>query len=57
MRRLTHLANWSDHDSLAGTSADPLDTHLHPLAATLDIHDDPFDHLANDLFAISIAGG
>jgi len=36
-------------------SADPLDPHLHPLAAALDIHNDPFDNLANDLFAISIA--
>src|SRR5206468_11305520 len=53
---ITQFANRSKHDSLAVTSADPLDPHLHLLAAALHVHDDPFYNLANDLFAISIAG-
>ena len=55
--QLAQLANRSNHDALGVASAEPLDAHLDPLAAALHIHDDPFDNLANDLFAIGCGGG
>ena len=53
---LAQLANWSDHDSLGVASADPLNTYIHPFEAFFYINDDPFDNLADDLFAISCRG-
>jgi hypothetical protein len=38
------------------TSTDPLDPHLHLLAASLHIDDDSLDDLPHDLFAIGIRG-
>ena len=55
--QLAQLANRSDHDPLGVVSADPLNTHVHPFAATLHVYDDPLDQLTNDLFAIGISGG
>jgi hypothetical protein len=55
--QLAQRANWSDHDPRSQASSNPLDAHLHTLAVPLYIHNNPFDHLANDLFAIGIGGG
>ena len=55
--QLTQLAHRSNHDALGVASPDPLDTYLHALAAALHVHDNSFDYLANDLFAIGCGGG
>src|SRR5205085_1898710 len=47
----------SNHHALGVASSDPLDAHLDSFAVALHIHDDPFDNLANDFFAIGIGGG
>ena len=47
----------ADHDPRSQASSNPLDAHLHTLAVPLYVHNDPFDNLANDLFAIGIGGG
>ena len=55
--QLAQLANRSDHNTLGVAPSNPLDAHLHTLAVPLYVHNDPFDNLANDLFAIGIGGG
>jgi len=55
--QLTQLAHRSNHDALSRACADPLDAHFDPLATALHIYDDPFDHLADDLLAISYSSG
>jgi hypothetical protein len=55
--QLAQRANGSDHDSIRVTAADPLDAHVHLLAASLHIDDDALDDLPQDLFAIGIYGG
>src|SRR6266851_273928 len=55
--QLAQLANRSNHNPLSVASSDPLDTHPDPLAAPLHVDHDPFDDLANDLFAIGYCGG
>src|SRR5713101_2955191 len=54
--QFAQLANRSDHDTFSLTATDPLDTHADTLAVALHIHNDPFNDLANDLFAVSSHG-
>jgi hypothetical protein len=55
--QLAQLANRPNHDPLSVASTDPLDAHQDALTVPLYVHYDPFDNLANDLFALRIAGG
>ena len=42
--QITQLANRSNHDTLGEPSANPLDTHLHTLAAALHVHPNTLDY-------------
>ncbi|GHO71684.1 hypothetical protein KSC_105760 [Ktedonobacter sp. SOSP1-52] len=55
--QLAQPANRSKHNALNVASANPLNAYPHALITALYIHNDPFNDLADDLFALGVCGG